>query len=220
MMRTFWMLVAVLGLLPGGLCHAQGGSSSPPVTSTDPAFTLRLPPDLKEFTGKRPNVLYIWEQHNADDHKTGVYVVIEKVQGELPQGTVRKEDLTGKVERVYTEPWKSFDINVYLLRSETAGARMITRNAAVPLKGNAIKLQVTGPESSDAQMGAMLKSLLGALDGPTNWLPPADKTLQTVLAAVGFVLAAAAIVAVLLVRRRQLAKARLLAARAAMCAPK
>jgi hypothetical protein len=160
--------------------NAASAHSTRQVFNTDPDFILNLPRDFKECVSKNPppNMLYFWAQYDGHDHKTNVYVEIDKVQ-ELPQTPFEKPV---NVERMYTEKWQGWDISVYVIRTKTKNENnveqvMVTRNAAVPLKGSALKLQVTGPEAFDAQMNALLNDLLAGLQGQTNWGTPADRDL-------------------------------------------
>ena len=224
------MLLALVILLPGAATAAPDSTAptSQPATNliinTDPDFTLRLPTDFTEFTGKRPpNAMYIWEQFDKAGNKTHVFVEVEKVP-ELPQLPPDRIHVPLNVERMYTEKWKGWDISVYVIRTKIKDEHnedrtMITRNAAVPLKGGGLKLQVTGPESADALMNALLQELLAGLDGQTNWMLPEEHTTRTVLFAAGFAAALVLAGAVVLVRRQQWKKRRQLSAGAAMHMP-
>jgi hypothetical protein len=193
------------------------------VFNTDPDFILHLPRDFKDCASVKPpaNMLYFWAQHDGADHKTNVYVEIDKVQ-ELPQVPFEKPD---NVEKMYAQKWKGWDIDVFVIRSTIKDEHgkeqeMVTRNAAVPIKGNALKLQVTGPAASDSQMEALLTDLLAGLEGQTNWTTPENHTLRTVLCGAGLVVALAAVGVVLLLRQRQWTKRREHSAVATMHMPK
>ena len=189
-----------------GLAAPVPGASTRQIFNTDPDFIFNLPRDFKDCLNKKasPNMLYFWEQYDGDDHKTNVYVEIDRVQ-ELPQVPFEKPD---NVERMYTEKWQGWDIDVYVIRSKIKNQNnqeqeMVTRNAAVPIKGNALKLQVTGPVDSDAQLDALLKGLLGTLQGKSNWMVPEDHSTRMLLSGAGLALALVAIAVVLIVRQRQ-----------------
>ena len=206
-----------------GLAAPASAPSTRQVFNTDPDFILNLPRDFKDCASQSPpaNMLYFWGQYDKPDHKTGVYVEIDKVT-ELPQAPLEKP---ANVEKMYTEKWQGWDVSVYLIRTRTKNAKneeqvMVTRNAAVPVKGNALKLQVTGPEADDAQMDALLKDLLAGLEGQTNWTTPEDHTVRTLLCAGGLLVALAAIAIVLIIRQRQWKRVREDSAAAAMHVPK
>jgi hypothetical protein len=208
MKRAYCAVLSVLLATSAGLAAPATAPSTREIfNNTEPIFILHLPKDFKEPADKKalPNMLYFWEQKDDQDHKTNVYVGIETIHQELPQAPVEKPD---NVDKMYTEKWQGWDINVYVIHTKTKNENgeeqlMVTRNAAVPLQGSALKLQVTGPAASDVQMDALLKDLLGNLEGKTNWMVPEDHSTRMLLSGLGLGAALVAIAVVLIVRQRQ-----------------
>ena len=193
------------------------------ITHVDPDFAMQLPAGFRNNTSfsKPANTLFIWEQIDSRGGKTNAYIVIEKMP-ELAQTPFAKPH---NVERMYTQKWQGWDITVYLVRSKIKNERdeeqaMVTRNAAVPLAGYAVKLQVTGPEAMDAQLDALMKDLLAGLKGPTNWTTPENRQSQALWWAIGLIAAVVLTAAVLVNRKRQWKNRRRQSAGAAMHMPK
>lgn len=201
---------------------ATAWAQQPPVSiaHTQPDFTLKLPPNLVEYAGEnKPDALYVYELRDEEGRRTNIFVLVDKVKGQLEQAPLRREDVRGELLSLYTEKWQGFDINVFEIRSMSGRIEMHTRNAAVPLKGNALKVQVSGPASDDQRLDALMKELLAGLDGQTNWLTPEEKSSRIIMPAVGLGVTASVVILLVLVRRRQLRNRRRLSGEAAMHMP-
>ena len=185
------------------------------IVSTDPDFTMLLPADFRASQKLPPGAIYFWQQFDRQDRKTGVFIVVEPVP-ELAQ--VSYKPFTG-VDLVYTERWQGWDISVFVSHLKNGDQTMITRNAAVPLKGTAIKIQVSGPESADAQMDALIREILAGLQGQTNWVTPEVHKSHMLLYGLGFVGAAALVAGFLVLRKSFWDKRRRQSAEAAMHMP-
>jgi hypothetical protein len=222
MKQTGYAFLAVLFAVPA--FAAEPATTSAPVariiTNTDPDFTMQLPAGFQD--SKSPSSpMYIWEQLDSQNLKTNVYIVIDRMQ-ELSQTPFEKPP---NVDRMYTQKWQGWDITVYRVRTKIKNELneeqvMVTRNAAVPLAGHAVKLQVTGPEAMDAQLDAMMKNLLAGLKGQTNWTTPEKRQSHVLWWAIGLVVATALTAAVLVLRKRQWKNRRQQSAGAAMHMPK
>ncbi len=86
----------------------------------------------------------------------------------LPQADGIKFDLR-------REKWKSFDIDVMIGVARQGQVGLYVLVAQVPLKPEAIQLKLVAPEAHQAELLALLRTLLAGLDGPSNWLTAGER---------------------------------------------
>jgi hypothetical protein len=108
---------------------------------------------------------------------------------------------------VIAEKWKEFEIEVFRDPEQVQDLRLLTFNAQVPLKPEAVQITVIGEASREDQLRAVLQSVLSNLDGQTNWLNTQQRVTRlaeglTRLAITVGVLVAIAVVVWRWVRRR------------------
>jgi hypothetical protein len=72
------------------------------------------------------------------------------------------------------QKWKSFNIQVIEGEVALGDVRVAVRSALIPLKKEAIALNVAVPSGKEAEADALLTQLLAGLDGPSNWLTEGD----------------------------------------------
>jgi hypothetical protein len=72
--------------------------------------------------------------------------------------------------RTYRERWKSFSLDVIVVKETEGGRAFVTRNVQVPIRPRAVQLKIFGLESRDAEMADLTRTLLASLDGSTDWL--------------------------------------------------
>jgi hypothetical protein len=89
------------------------------------------------------------------------------------------------------EKWKTFDIDVMVGTARQEGIGVYVAVAQVPLKKEAIQVVVAGPEARREVVLATLRTLLGSLDGPSNWLTDAERSTRLGKLAGGIVVALA-----------------------------
>jgi hypothetical protein len=68
--------------------------------------------------------------------------------------------------------WQDFDIDAIETSKEARGVALVTIEAQVPLKTEAIQVSVVGPRDRRDESLALVKQLLGGLRGESNWLNP------------------------------------------------
>ena len=97
-------------------------------------------------------------------------VFIDRLGGPIGRERVGEEARKRGAAGVYLEKWKSFEVEVFLVKERVGDATFVTRNVQVPITPRAIQLMVVGPETQDAELADLARALLASLDGPSNWL--------------------------------------------------
>lgn len=156
------------------LSLASAAAAGPTVRDEKLAITLSLPDGFEPMPGfRRPagqNIPYAFQRRDLGEN-VGTMVCIQVLDGVIG----REEppaDLVGKngVIRLYREKWKSFDLDVVVIREINNSSMFLTRNVMIPTKPKAIILRIFGPDSKDAEMAALARDLLASLNGETNWV--------------------------------------------------
>jgi hypothetical protein len=76
---------------------------------------------------------------------------------------------------IVTENWKDLEIEVTRVPERIADAQLLTFNAQVPLKPEAIQLTVTGEAAREAELRGALRTVLASLEGRSNWLTTEER---------------------------------------------
>jgi hypothetical protein len=163
---TLWLAV--------GLACSYAWASGPSINDKDLNLTLTLPdgfePVLKFPSLPGGRTRYVYKRPNPDG-KSAVIVGIQQLKGTLKCERVDTEQAREKgADRAYQEKWKSFEINIIVAKVMQAESTTITRTAQIPIDPCAVQLVVLGPESQDAELAEMTRTLLASLDGPSSWL--------------------------------------------------
>lgn len=165
-----------------------------------PPFTLQVPAGFESlrFDGGSDKLAVF---RKGSPGETGIWIVLIRLPLEETPADLEKKKLKG-VDLVYREQWKGQEISV--ARITSPGPRpdeiVVTRNAIVPLAGNAVMLQLAGPQARDAELGALLKTLLASLDGPSHKRPAKDTARSKTSLAL---LLAAVVIMIMVFRRHQ-----------------
>ncbi len=172
-MNARLVATSVAGLLLGFLASCAL-ASGPVIADKNLNITLTLPEGFEPVPDfhSPPNtdVRHAYRRMNSDG-TAGAYIFIETLGGTIDREPMNeKEVLKHGVERLYREKWKSFEVDVCVLKEILGGATCVTRNVQVPIVPRAVQLRVVGLESRDAELAALTQTLLASLDGPSNWL--------------------------------------------------
>jgi hypothetical protein len=171
-------------------------------------FTLTLPDGFKDFPeGKEQQGLAYSFIQGTPGTQDFTIVGIKPMGGIIGREALEKKDLPhfdGVTFDLRREKWKSFDIDVMVGTARQEDLGVFVAVAQVPLKKEAIQLTVAGPEAHKPQVLAMLRTLLASLDGPSNWLTDAERSMRLGKVAGGLVggLAVAGVVIWLSLRKR------------------
>lgn len=144
-------------------------------------FTLALPDGFADFpAGKEPGTVYSYLKGTPGTDDFAI-LTIKPMGGTIGREALQQKDLP-KIEGIKfdlrREKWKTFDVDVMVGTARQDGIAVYVAVAQVPLKKEAIQVVVAGPEARRADVLATLRTLLASLDGPSNWLTDAERSLR------------------------------------------
>jgi hypothetical protein len=143
------------------------------VSDQQRGFRVTVPdgfvPDAEKVQGA---VIHAFQRPPAADQKFGTLILISRLDGVLDRKKIDPKMLAEKGPQVtiVTEKWKEFDIECFRVPEQAGGLQLVTFNAQVPLKPEAIQIAVGGEAAKENELRDVLRSVLGSLDGQTNWL--------------------------------------------------
>lgn len=155
------------------LAFASAVYTGETVTHPQLGFRLSVPDGFAQDPERvQKPVIYSFQLPPKGDQKLGVFIVVSRLGGVLGREKLDPKLLASKSPLVTltTEPWKDFDIEVVRIPEKTGDLQIVTFNAQVPLKPEAVQVAVIGEESRETELRSILRSVLGNLDGQTNWL--------------------------------------------------
>jgi hypothetical protein len=146
-------------------------------TVSDPRLGLRLTapdgfmqvPDLV-----RGDVVYAFQRMSKGEP---TFILVRRLGGTLGREKLDPAEASAKGPQVSltTEKWKEFDIDVIRLSEQMGNLRLVTFNAQVPLKPEAVQVTVSGAAGREDELHGLLRSVLSNLDGQTNWLTSKER---------------------------------------------
>lgn len=198
------MRIEILTIIVFVLAHVPLPLNATSIHNEELAFTVQIPEGFREYDYLKPHsdprtkrfveeqTLYAYNKGGRpeENNYTGIFLYIERSSwanlrgldiGELSPNTTLLE-----------ETWHGHKINLYRVERKytTRGDRMVTLNAAIPLKADPIQVKFTGDIADESEMRALLSSILTALDGEAGitayaeWIKYA--AIATILFVVGF----------------------------------
>ena len=188
--RTRWPQLAAAAIVAASALPAQPARAEE-IRDANFGFTLTLPDGFGDYPPGRAQPKTIYSYVNGLPGSDNFAIVSIQPLG----GTIGREPLDplglphvdGVQFSVRPEKWKSFDIDVMVGVARQQDASILVQIAQVPLKREAIQLAVSGPEAHQAELTALLRTLLGSLDGESNWLSNSERAYRGGKAAVGVV---------------------------------
>ena len=176
------IFMASIGSLVCGLLCSIASASGPSISDKDLNVSLNLPDDFESVSefNSPPNadIRYAFKRIGSEGISSVCVFILR-----LP-GTIGREQMMGNewlklgASRVYLEKWKSFDVEVVVIKERVGDTTFITRNVQIPIKPYAIQLKIFGHESRDEELAVLTRTLLASLDGPTNWLTDQERSMK------------------------------------------
>jgi hypothetical protein len=163
---TAFLLLALLLL-------AAPAMSAETVSHPQLGFSMSAPegfvPTPERVQGK---VIYAFDRPPVDQQKASVAILVSRLGGTIPHKRLDPKAVAAKnpLVTVTTEQWKGFDIDVFRVPEEVEGIRLVTFNAQVPLKREAIQVAVVGEADREEEVRSNLRSVLASLEGESNWV--------------------------------------------------
>lgn len=162
-------LVAV-GLL---LAVAPAGHAGEAVAHPQLGLRLSVPDGFVQAPERvQGKVVYAFQRPPEGKQKVGMFIVVSRLGGALGREKLDPKAIASKSPQVTltAERWKDFDIEVFRVPEQAGELQLLTFNAQVPLKPEAVQVAVIGEAGREAELRSTLRSVLGGLDGQTNWL--------------------------------------------------
>jgi hypothetical protein len=108
----------------------------------------------------------------SGDQRSGTLIRVSRLGGVLGREKIDPQQLAAANPRVTTstEKWKEFEIDVFRVPENINGVSILTFNAQVPLKPEAVQVAVSGGADREEELRGLLRSTLNNLDGQSNWL--------------------------------------------------
>ena len=172
-----------MGLALALACGAISATARAEVIRDDKLnFTLTLPEGFKDFPEAKEaqGLAYSFIQGTPGTQDFTI-VGVKPMGGIIGREALQKKDLPhfdGVTFDLRREKWKTFDIDVMVGTARQEDLGVFVTVAQVPLKKEAIQVTVAGPEARKTQVLAVLRTLLASLDGPSNWLTDAERSMR------------------------------------------
>jgi hypothetical protein len=93
---------------------------------------------------------------------------VERMRAVLGRERLKPTELPPRTQ-LLTVRWQGFDIDVIRADTVKSGAPFVVYRAQVPLRREAIQVIVAAPLAATAQAQATLSTVLGSLQGESNW---------------------------------------------------
>jgi hypothetical protein len=136
-------------------------------------FFLDLPPGFvpaPDVLQRNPGVIHAYAYGRRDSNGIAITLTIERLGR-----TLRREHLQvpkDVVGEIVTTDWNGFAIDAMLIQKTLANRTYISYIVRIPLKREAIQLELAGPAARKDEVDALLRKLLDGLSGESNWEKP------------------------------------------------
>ena len=146
------------------------------VANADLGYRFTLPDGFGPFPEGRSqqDVVDCWTEVTPASPGGALVLCVQRMRGTLAHDRLKPEDAPASTQlRTFT--WKGFDLDG--IRSDTAqgGMPVVILATQVPLRREAIQLIVAGPRDQAQRAEAIMTSILGSLEGETNWLTSTER---------------------------------------------
>jgi hypothetical protein len=136
-------------------------------------FRLSVPDGfVQDPTKARGDILFAFMRPAAPGDKANSGIMVSRMRGVMGREKIDPKLIATKAPKitVVTEKWKDFEIEVTRVPEEFGPVKVVTFNAQVPLKPEAIQISVVGETARENELRSALRTVLATLDGQTNWL--------------------------------------------------
>ena len=137
-------------------------------------FTLELPSGFNarpDLLGMKPTVAHAFEYQQPGAGRIATLLLIERMGGTIGREHLRPEQMpAGFNGKLFLTKWRDFDVDGFEVPEEVNGTKTVTYNVQIPLKAAAVQVTLFGPADRREQLDSLLRSVLDALHGQSNWL--------------------------------------------------
>ena len=176
-------------------------------------FTMELSSDFTarpDLVGATPDIIHAFQYGDAADNEIAVLLFVEKLGGVIGQERLTLEDMPPEFSgKLFVTEWKGFEVDGFEVPETANGINVITFNAQIPLRGEAIQVKLFGPAESNESLKALLREVLAGLEGETNWIAAIETSTdsdsdnyRTILLGVGIMGILAGLIALWFVSRK------------------
>ena len=178
--RRKWWTASLLAIVAGVLGAATARAEL--LQDARLGFTMTVPAGFADYPpGKgQTGTLYSYVKGTPGSNDFAI-VSIKPMGGTIGREPLPSSELPhvdGVEFTVRREKWKTFEVDVLVGTARQNDAALLVQVAQVPLKREAIELAVTGPEARRGELSALLQTLLGSLDGQSNWLTDVERSYR------------------------------------------
>ena len=171
------MLAALPGSPRTGSAAAQavtsGASAGKTLMDAKLGFILELPAGFvaaPDVLARNPSMLYAYALGRRDSNGVSITLMIERLGKQLRRERLQRsqipKDVTGEI---VTKEWNGFTLEVMVMEKKLGHRTYLAYVARVPLKGEAIQLELVGPTARKDELDVILRQLLDGLSGESNW---------------------------------------------------
>jgi hypothetical protein len=139
-------------------------------------FSLRLPPgfaERSELLALHPDNVHAFDYQIWDVDTITTVLIIQKMGGVLPRLDIQNELTRPTNTKRFSMKWQTFEVVGSEVPVVMGGVECIQYNVQIPLKREAILIQMFGPRSREEAIRALLREVLDGLEGQSNWIPSA-----------------------------------------------
>jgi hypothetical protein len=136
-------------------------------------FRLSVPDGfVQDPTKVQGDIVVAFMRPAGPGDKANSAVMVSRMRGVIGRDKIDPKMLATKAPKVtvVTEKWKDFEIEVTRVPEEFGAVKVVTFNAQVPLKPEAIQISVVGETARENELRSVLRTVLATLDGQTTWL--------------------------------------------------
>jgi hypothetical protein len=148
------------------------------IRDTNLNFTLELPAGFvaaPDVLRRNPSMLHAYALGRRDSNGVSITLMIERLNRTLrPNERVRAsqipKDMAGEL---LTAQWNGLTVDNVLAQKKYGHRTYLAYHVRIPLQKEAIQLELVGPATRKDELDAILRKLLGGLQGESNWTPVA-----------------------------------------------
>jgi hypothetical protein len=147
---------------------------------------------------KSPTFSHTFILGDPSDDTPDISLGIQPLGGVIGREHLKTEDVPkGLNGRVFLAKWKGFDVDGIESRMTVEGYDVLSLGVQVPIRTEAIQVNVAGLASREKELRQYLSEVLASLDGQTNWIPSAIPGSFTSSESYGYILFGATAVIVI-----------------------
>ncbi len=175
-----------------------------PVQNAAIGFSIDLPEASAELPRENANVLYSLKVPTGNE---GALVLgVGRMHGTLARDSHIKVDLLPKGSRLEDYVWRGFHVEGARVPIDANGTQLISHRVQIPLRPEAIQIEVTGRLEDDLAAKDLLSQLVASVDGKSDWLSDEERSERPGQGIGGLVVILAAATYAVVARRRRKAK--------------